>query len=73
MFTAAKLKLMLESLNPVVENLVRHLEEEVRSGSRVLKLRNLFETFALESIAATTFGIKILSQENCQASIVALS
>ena len=62
MFTSAKLKLMFEPLEPILDNLVQYLAKE-SERKELFNLTEIFQSFALESIAACTFGIQTNSIE----------
>jgi cytochrome P450 family 6 len=62
-FSSGKLKSMMEPMDAVVDNLVSHLEKEIKKNP-VVSVKEVFQCFALDTIAVCSFGINTNSFEN---------
>ena len=62
-FTSGKLKTMLEPMDSVVENLLHHLEKEIKINP-VVEVKKIFQSFALDTISVCAFGVNTNSFEN---------
>lgn len=68
-FTSGKLKTMLEPMDTVVDNLLKHLDQEVVKDP-VVSVKSIFQTFSLDSISVCAFGIGANSFEDEQNQIL---
>jgi cytochrome P450 family 6 len=68
-FTSGKLKTMLEPMDTVVDNLLKHLDQEVVKDP-VVSVKSIFQTFSLDTISVCAFGIGANSFEDEQNQIL---
>ena len=62
-FTSGKLKSMLEPMHKVVDNLIKHIEEETEKNP-VIAVKGMYQSFSLDTISVCAFGIDTNSFEN---------
>jgi cytochrome P450 len=62
-FTSGKLKTMLEPMDSVVDNLLQHLDSDIKKNP-VVEVKKIFQSFALDTISVCAFGINTNSFEN---------
>ena len=62
-FTSGKLKSMMEPMESTVENLLEHIEKEIQKDP-VLTVKEIYQSFALDTISSCAFGIQTNSFEN---------
>jgi cytochrome P450 family 6 len=62
-FTSGKLKSMLEPMDAVVENMLKHIGREIKKNP-VISVLEMYQSFALDTISVCAFGIETNSFEN---------
>ena len=68
-FTSGKLKSMLEPMDAVVDNLLKHLDQEVAKNP-VVRIKSIFQNFSLDTISVCAFGIGVNSFEHEESQIL---